>query len=372
MASGADLGQVLVFAGQDHVRVLVTTEGDAPDSVDARSSPAVGEAPARATLVLGGLAPGDQDGRKIPVDAAGVRHIKVVALGDGTQITAALGAPMRVRARQIRGGSVILDLVGQGSEPDGTLPSEDQLAQWREGLSLVRQGVAPDRAAKLVVIDPGHGGFDHGAVGTTGTREADIALQISLRTQRLLDAHEGIETLMTRDTDVFIPLRERAAMANAEDAALFLSIHANAALGPDHWGIETYSLDTASDAGAARVARRENAVAAELAEDSGGDPLLAKLVTAGNNQLSRTLASQVQQAVVSKVAATYGADQVRDLGPRTALFYVLVSTRMPAILFESSFVSNPADERRLRTPHYQQTQAEALAKAVVDWLEQQD
>ena len=81
---------------------------------------------------------------------------------------------------------------------------------------------------------------------------------------------------------------------------------------------------------------------------------------------------EVQECVVRRLSETYGADSVRDLGARTALFYVLVSTRMPAILFESSFVSNAEDEKKLRTPHFQQVEADAIVEAVGRWLERQE
>ena len=198
-----------------------------------------------------------------------------------------------------------------------------------------------------------------------------MALQIALRTAEGLRERLGAEVILTRETDVFIPLRDRAALANHHDADLFLSIHANAAPGPTAWGIETYSLDTASDAGAARVASRENTLARVHADEDGPDPLLGKLLTAGTNRLSRELAGEVQRRVVDDLREAYGTEQIRDLGSKTALFYVLVSTRMPAILFEASFLTNAEEERRLRTPQFQQATADALVDAVGAWFERQ-
>ena len=129
-------------------------------------------------------------------------------------------------------------------------------------------------------------------------------------------------------------------------------------------------MDTASDAAADRVARRENALA--LTDASGeANLLLGKLLADGTSQLSRELAISIQSTVVDQLRRRYGDEQVRDLGAKTALFYVLVSTRMPAVLFEASFVSNSHDERMLRTPHFQDAVAESIALAVKDWLDSQ-
>jgi N-acetylmuramoyl-L-alanine amidase len=206
-------------------------------------------------------------------------------------------------------------------------------------------------------------------VGVTGTKESDVALTLARRVARGLDERLHADVLLTRSDDTFVPLRERAALANQNDADLFLSIHANAAPASTLWGVETYSLDAASDAGAARVAARENALA-----EGRGDPtdrLFARLLAAGNDVLSRGLAAEIQARVVSELATIYGSSQARDLGAKTALFAVLVSTRMPAVLFEASFLSNPADERRLRTPHAQQAIADAIVDAVGRWLARQ-
>jgi len=369
-AHAASLDQVRVFTGQDHARVLVVTTG-APRGLQVRSSPAVGSAPARCVLVLQGLDAGRDGDRNILVDDQGVQELRIQTIGDDVQLTVHLDAARLVRAEPLGEGALLLELRLDGADEDPDLPTGEQLRDWLDGVSLVRAaGGAPENRT-LVVVDAGHGGFDHGAVGLTGTREADIALQIALRTASGLEERLGIEVILTRSTDVFVPLRERAALANQADADLFLSIHANAAPGPTAWGIETYSLDTASDAGAARVAARENALVREQDNHDINSPLMARLQTAGTNRLSRELAGEVQTRVIDTLRAAYGDDQIRDLGTKTALFYVLVSTRMPAILFEASFVSNGADERRLRTPQFQQATADGLVAAVGAWLDRQ-
>ena len=224
------------------------------------------------------------------------------------------------------------------------------------------------RIAVSIVLDAGHGGDAHGAVGTTGTREADIALDWLNR----LDSFSSNMTMSRsyiREKTHFT-LSKRTAIANKSNADVFISIHANAAPTSDLWGIETYSMDTASDEGAARVAARENSVAEKT--DGTKDMLLGTLVTTGTNLLSKDLAETVQMGISADLQSQYGEENIRDLGAKTALFYVLVATRMPAILFEASFVSNPEDERRLRTPHFQNATAKSMAEATYKWLESQE
>jgi N-acetylmuramoyl-L-alanine amidase len=267
---------------------------------------------------------------------------------------------------RLRDVALLIDLGADGEAPDPELPSADQLLAWVDGVSLVRAAGGPPKERTLVVVDAGHGGFDHGAIGLHGTREADIALEVARRTAAALKARLGVDVILTRDGDYFVTLQERAAIANRNDADLFLSIHANAAPGPTAWGIETYSLDTASDAGAARVARRENAIVRESEGET--DPLLSKMLVTGTNMLSRQLAGEVQASTVKSLQGMYGPSAIRNLGAKTALFYVLVSTRMPAILYECHFLTNADDEARARTPAFQSATAEAIVDAVGDWL----
>ena len=371
-AAPAELKDVRVFTGEGHARLLLVFT-EAPSSVSSRIVQASRGRPAHAQVLLQGTGVGADGDRDIAVDDPGVSGLTLRELGDDAEVVVNLVADRVVTTQQLGPAAILVDLREEGRGADPSLPSAEQLSAWLDGTGLGHAAPAPRaRGSRLVVVDAGHGGWDHGAVGTTGTREADIALQIALRTATALRAR-GIEVVLTRDADRFVELRDRAALANAQDADLFLSVHANAAPGPTAWGIETYSFDSASDAGAARVARRENTILREQrSEDQRRDPILARMLVAGTNVLSRRLSQEVQRAAVDGLRDAYGEEQIRDLGAKTALFYVLVSTRMPAILFEAGFVSNPDDERRLRTPHYQQTLADGLASAVVRWFDSAD
>jgi len=221
--------------------------------------------------------------------------------------------------------------------------------------SLARQlGLGVSR----IVIDPGHGGHDPGAMSGKLT-EADLVLDIALRLEKLLLAQPGVEVVLTRRTDVYVPLEERTAIANRERADLFLSIHANASRRKDARGIETYVLNFASTPEAEAVAARENSASRR---DMRHLPDIVRAI-ALNNKLdeSRDFARKVQRSLVGSFSPK---DQPRDLGVKQAPFVVLIGAQMPSILAEVSFITNPKDNQLLRTPAHRQRIAEALFDGV--------
>jgi N-acetylmuramoyl-L-alanine amidase len=226
------------------------------------------------------------------------------------------------------------------------------------------------RVVRRVAIDPGHGGADGGAVGPTGLREKDVALDVAHRVAPLL-AHElKIETLLTRDGDVYVPLEERTARANAFHADLFVSIHCNASENGDARGVETFVLDPFREAGraSARLVALENGLLrgktppdpAKL--DAQMDAALASLSIGDNGARSRLFGELLQRSTMASMAKRY--DGTRDHGVKTAAFYVLAGAEMPAVLFETSFISNPDDEARLATADYRQKLADSIVNAV--------
>jgi N-acetylmuramoyl-L-alanine amidase len=174
----------------------------------------------------------------------------------------------------------------------------------------------------------------------------------------------GADVVMTRSTDVFIPLEERTAIANARDADLFLSIHANASRDSSARGIETYFLNFARSRHAEAVAARENAISEATLKDL---QQLVKAITLNSKiDESRDFAASIQEAMVSGVRRH---NAVPDRGVHTAPFYVLIGANMPAILAEIAFVSNPEDERRLRSPDYREMLARSLLGGVRTYLD---
>jgi N-acetylmuramoyl-L-alanine amidase len=227
----------------------------------------------------------------------------------------------------------------------------------RGGFSFSRQlglGIA------RIVIDPGHGGHDPGAQ-TKGLDEAALVLDVALRLEKLLLKQPGVEVVMTRRTNEYVSLEERTAIANREEADLFLSIHANASDDVRARGVETYFLNFAPNPQAEAIAARENAAAARTMRNL---PDIVKAI-ALNNKIdeSRDLASLVQASMTERLAKTNKT--IRSLGVRQAPFMVLVGATMPSILAEISFITNHQEAALLRTPTYRQQIAEALLGGVM-------
>lgn len=220
------------------------------------------------------------------------------------------------------------------------------------------------RTVSRVVLDPGHGGTDPGASGPTGLKEKDVTLAIAHRVAPVL-ARQGVEITLTRDDDRFVPLEERTARANAFGADLFVSIHCNAAENKSKHGVETYILDTSATETAGKVAARENG--ASTAAGNEVAQLLASMRIADQGTRSTRLAELLQRASIASLSTQY--DAVTDGGVHRAGFYVLVGARMPAVLFETSYISNTNDEQRLGSADYQQRLADAIANAIKAYRE---
>jgi N-acetylmuramoyl-L-alanine amidase len=223
--------------------------------------------------------------------------------------------------------------------------------------SLARQlGLGVSR----IVIDPGHGGHDPGAQ-SNGVNESELTLDVAMRLSRLLQKEPGVDVVMTRDTDMFIPLEERTAIANREGADLFLSIHANASRNPKARGVETYFLNFASNPDAEAVAARENSTSGRAMHSL---PDIVRAI-ALNNKIdeSRDFADMVQRSMVHRLSTRN--KQLKDLGVKQAPFVVLIGAAMPSVLAEISFVTNKPEGQLLKSSNYRQQIAEALLEAVL-------
>ena len=211
-----------------------------------------------------------------------------------------------------------------------------------------------------VVIDAGHGGRDPGAQ-SNGVSESELTLDVAARLGRLLEKQPGVDVVLTRDSDEYIPLEERTAIANREGADLFLSIHANASRNPKARGVETYFLNFASNPAAEEVAARENASSARAMHSL---PDIVRAI-ALNNKIdeSRDFAETVQRSMVRRLSARNS--QLRDLGVKQAPFVVLIGAAMPSVLAEISFVTNKQEGQLLKSAAYRQQIAEALLDAVL-------
>jgi N-acetylmuramoyl-L-alanine amidase len=303
---------------------------------------------------VGSVAGNDGEGPRLFVDLPGVHYTGKGQLG-------AEGLLTRVRAAEgPQGTRVVLDLASA---------AEHRVFYVPEPFRLVIDVAKPNATAlatrdvKRVVLDPGHGGHDPGAIGPSGLREKDVALDIAHRAAPLIARELGISTLLTRDTDVFVPLEERTARANGFGADLFVSIHCNATERSGGSGVMTFVLDDARDQLATRIAAVENSGSAEGASE------LARAMSATRQSGDRVsdarsseFAGLLQRAAMASLAPSY--PDVPDGGVKRAGFYVLAGARMPAVLFETSFISSVRDETRFNTGDFRQKLADAIVNAI--------
>jgi N-acetylmuramoyl-L-alanine amidase len=336
-----------VFALYDPYRLVIDCELPGPSGTPARASSVSNEPLPAVTQEV----PMPSSPPAKPTATAGASPIRLPAgRGRASSRPGSAGRPQPLLPT--RNTDAITDAVAGAPTLSGT-PS----ANLEGTFSLSRQlglGIA------RVVIDPGHGGHDPGAQ-VRGLNEADLVLDVALRLEQLLLKQPGVEVVLTRRTDVFIPLEERTEIANREEADLFLSIHANASRSSKARGIETYFLNFASNPEAQAVAARENAASGRTMHSL---PDIVKAITL-NNKLdeSRDFATMVQRAMVERLRQHVP----RDLGVKQAPFVVLIGAGMPSVLAEISFVTNPQEGRLLKANAYRQRIAEALFDGIAQY-----
>jgi N-acetylmuramoyl-L-alanine amidase len=222
-----------------------------------------------------------------------------------------------------------------------------------------------DLKVRRIVIDPGHGGHDTGTIGPHGLEEKDVCLDVALRLGRLIEQRlPGAQVIYTRKTDVFVPLEERTAIANRAHADLFVSIHANSSSDPNARGVETYYLNFATSPEAMAVAARENATSEETEHDL--PDLLKKIARNDKIEESRELAGDIQDSLSHRLQLV--SRNERNRGVRKAPFVVLIGANMPSVLAEVSFLSNPTDERMLRSSTQRERIAMGLYRGIAEYL----
>jgi N-acetylmuramoyl-L-alanine amidase len=336
-AEPATIGEIERYGAKDAARVVVHVTH--PALFEVRSLAAEGS-----------------NGPRLVVDLLNVRGKSRGALAVG-------GLVERVRVgAQPSGTRVVLDLSQPAYRRVFYLPEPFRLV-----IDVSKQpptGFAPNvggsRPLRRVVLDPGHGGNDPGATGPGGLREKDVTLDVAHRAAPLLARELGVSTLLTRDTDTYVALDERTARANAFGADLLISIHCNASEDGGGKGVMSFVLDGSRDTLSARIAARENSASAAAASELAN--ALSSVLDRSVVERSERLAELLQRATLASLAPRY--PEVPDLGVRRAGFYVLAGATMPAVLFETSFISNAPGELRLATPDYRQKLADGIVNAV--------
>jgi len=218
-----------------------------------------------------------------------------------------------------------------------------------------------------IVIDPGHGGKDYGAPGyLKGVHEKHIALKLAKRLARKVRDRLKCEVVLTRSRDRYLTLEERTAIANTQNADLFISIHTNAARDRRAIGIETYILNLATDERAILVAARENQTSAKNISDL--QSILNDLMKNVKVNESGKLANYIQSSLYGHMRKRYS--RIKNLGVKQAPFYVLLGAQMPSILLETSFISNPRECKRLNSPKYQEQLCEGIIKGIRKYIQE--
>jgi len=218
---------------------------------------------------------------------------------------------------------------------------------------------------RTVVLDPGHGGADPGCLDASSLYEKDLVLDISLRLRELLKANTGLNVIMTRETDIAVPLENRTVIANQRQADLFISIHINAFPTEKRKGVETFFLNFSTDPNVNALAARENATTTKTIGEM--DKIIRKIVQNSKIIESRELARIVQRSLVRQLSVRY--KDVVDLGTKGGPFWTLIGAGMPSILVEISHLSNPVEAKRLREDAYRQAAAKGIYEGIIAYLQ---
>lgn len=294
---------------------------------------------------------------RVVLDIESIDSYKIFALEDPFRIVVDVSGEKEEKR--------IEDIISRNEDTEDASPST--LAEPEEVKPQAEPSVTSNAGygIRRIVVDPGHGGKDSGAIGYKGLKEKDVVLDVGKILRDMLTERLGVEVVMTRETDIFIPLEERTAIANTAGADLFISIHANASRNKDASGIETYFLNFATDEDSMRLAAMENATTAKNVSDL--QAILQDLMLNSKINESSKLARYVQGSILDVVNG--GSNRARDRGVKQAPFYVLIGAQMPSILIETSFITNKSDAKRLANEVFQKTIARAIVAGIERYSE---
>ena len=293
---------------------------------------------------------------RVVLDTENIRDYKIFPLSDPAKLVVDVRGERRTEISRLEASI---------SAPSEGLPSEPPPAKKEEPLVKPKPVKKPVISKiRRVVLDPGHGGHDPGAVGASGLQEKDVVLSIGLKLREKLREELGLDVVMTRSTDIFIPLEERTAIANKVNADLFVSIHANAAPNRNAAGIETYYLNLAKTEKVAQLAAKENGTTLEKVSTL--QAILFDLMANYKLNDSAHLAEEIQKSLYKVVKGRY--PDTRNLGVKQGPFYVLVGASMPSILTEVAFISNSTEEAHLKDPAFHDLSAEGILDGIRGYI----
>jgi len=301
---------------------------------------------------------------RVVLDTENIRDYKIFPLSDPARLIIDVRGDRRTEIKRLESSLSRNSLKDVDESQSDTDEDED------EDSDKVEKTVKPSGKNKIisrirrVVVDPGHGGHDPGAVSQSGLQEKDVVLSISMKLRDRLKKELGLDVVMTRTTDIFIPLEERTAIANKVNADLFVSIHANAAPNRNASGIETYYLNLAKTTKVAQLAAKENGTSLEKVSTL--QAILFDLMANYKLNDSAHLAEEVQKALYKSARSRY--PDTKNLGVKQGPFYVLVGATMPSILVETAFLSNVNDEAHLKDPAFHDLVAEGIYHGIQGYI----
>ncbi|TNF46247.1 N-acetylmuramoyl-L-alanine amidase [bacterium] len=257
---------------------------------------------------------------------------------------------------------LIVDVMGKG----GQVKASDTMAgtKYDSGTRPLPLAQQFGLGVKTIVLDPGHGGRDPGAIGPKGLKEKNVTLAVAKMIKPKLEA-QGYKVLLTRDRDVYVELDQRTAYANRNYADLFVSIHTNASRSRKARGVETYFLGVARDRESSETALLENAISEQTLADL--EKILLDLTRTSNLKQSSLLAESIQANLFTGLSQKHKT--VKDHGVKQASFYVLIGAQMPAVLVETSFISHPTEEKLLRSRDYQALISESIYLGIIHYID---
>ncbi len=296
---------------------------------------------------------------RVVLDTDQILDYKIFPLSDPSKLIIDVRGQRPTEISRLESG--LTSLVNAASAADLPKPAEHKEATKPRPAQKQHPGIAKVRR---IVVDPGHGGHDPGAVGQSGLQEKEVVLSIGLKLRDKLKDELGLDVVMTRSTDVFIPLEERTAIANKVGADLFVSIHANAAPNRNASGIETYYLNLAKTEKVAQLAAKENGTSLEKVSTL--QAILFDLMANYKLNDSAHLAEEVQKALYKTIKGRHS--DTRNLGVKQGPFYVLVGATMPSILVETAFISNSTEEAHLQDPAFHDLAADGILEGIRGYI----
>jgi N-acetylmuramoyl-L-alanine amidase len=296
---------------------------------------------------------------RVVLDTDQIRDYKIFPLSDPSKLIIDVRGERPTELSSLENS--LTNLVNEATAAELPKPADHQ--EFAKPRSAHKQHPAIAKVRRIVV-DPGHGGHDPGAVGQSGLQEKEVVLSIGLKLREKLQHELGLDVVMTRSTDVFIPLEERTAIANKVGADLFVSIHANAAPNRNANGIETYYLNLAKTEKVAQLAAKENGTSLEKVSTL--QAILFDLMANYKLNDSAHLAEEVQKALYKTIKGKHS--DTKSLGVKQGPFYVLVGATMPSILVETAFISNSAEEAHLQDPAFHDLAADGILDGIRGYI----